>query len=221
MTSERCSINKKKSANAYKINVMSTYASQSMGLRGLQKCCGLMDMPTPITKKPFNVIQKNISEMLVANAEDAMKEAAERAISFALEDNPDECIEISNGDLIGRIAVSVDGTWQKRGHSSKTGIVFAMSVDTGEVLDYEVRTLHCRECISHQNDVNSSLEYVKWQERHRSKCDVNHEVSSEKMEKQGAIDIFFTFYTKKKIKIYNFRWRWGFCKFWQCERCVF
>ena len=73
------------------------------------------------------------------------KNIAERATSFALEDNPDECIEISsNGDLIGRIAVSVDGIWQKRGHSSKTGIVFAMSVNTGEVLDYEVKTLHCR-----------------------------------------------------------------------------
>ena len=180
---------------------MSTYASQSMGLRGLQKFCGLMDMPTPITKKPFNVIQKNISEILVANAEDAMKEAADRTISFALEDNPDEGIEISSsGDLIGRIALSVDGTWQKRGHSSKTVIVFAMSVDTGEVLDYQVKTLHCRECISHQNDVKSSEEYLKWQERHSSKCDVNHEGSSEKMEKQGAVDIFLRSIQTRKLK---------------------
>ena len=93
---------------------MSTYASQSMGLRGLQKCCGLLDMPTPITNKPYNIIQKNIAEILVANAEDTMKEAADKPIPYVLEGNPDESTDItSSGDIIGRIAVSVDGTWQK------------------------------------------------------------------------------------------------------------
>ena len=33
------------------------------------------------------------------------------------------------------VAVSFDGTWAKRGFASLTGVVFAISVDTGEVLD--------------------------------------------------------------------------------------
>ena len=66
-----------------------------------------------------------------------MKEAADRAIAFCLEEDPDQSIEVlPTGDIIGKIAVSVDGTWQKRGHSSKTGVVFVMSIDTGEVIDY-------------------------------------------------------------------------------------
>ena len=102
MTSERCSLHEKTSANASKINVMSTYASQSMGLRGLQIFWGQLDIPTAITNKP---ISQNIAEILVANAEDTMKEAADKAISYALRDNPDESNEItSSGDIIGRIA---------------------------------------------------------------------------------------------------------------------
>jgi len=35
-------------------------------------------------------------------------------------------------------AVSINSTWAKRGFTSLTGIVFVVSVDTGEVLDYHV-----------------------------------------------------------------------------------
>ena len=76
MTSSKCTVNKKKSANAYNINVRSTYASQHMGLRGLEKFCGLLDLPRPTHKNAYNKIQKNISEVAVQNAEKAMKEAA-------------------------------------------------------------------------------------------------------------------------------------------------
>ena len=42
---------------------------------------------------------------------------------------------------VAKAAVSVNGTWQKRGHSSKIGVVFAVSVRTGEILNYEVKSL--------------------------------------------------------------------------------
>ena len=32
------------------------------------------------------------------------------------------------GNVIGNVPVTVDGTWQKHGHSFKIGIVFAISV---------------------------------------------------------------------------------------------
>ena len=38
---------------------------------------------------------------------------------------------------------AVDGTWQKRGHTSKIGVVFVICVQTGEVLDYSVKCLVC------------------------------------------------------------------------------
>ena len=41
-------------------------------------------------------------------------------------------------EVLANIAVSKDGTWQKRDHASKHGIIFVISVETGEVLDYSV-----------------------------------------------------------------------------------
>ena len=45
-------------------------------------------------------------------------------------------IEDENGTELAKVAVSVDGTWQKRGHSSKIGVVFVISVATGEILEF-------------------------------------------------------------------------------------
>ena len=44
------------------------------------------------------------------------------------------------------IAVSFDGTWAKRGHTSLFGVVFVLSVDTGEVLDYYALSKYCKAC---------------------------------------------------------------------------
>ena len=54
--------------------------------------------------------------------------------------------------MIAKVSVTVDGTWQKRGHSSKIGIVFVISVRTGEVLDYIVKSLVCHTCMKHEQD---------------------------------------------------------------------
>ena len=50
--------------------------------------------------------------------------------------------------------------------------------------------MHYRECFTHESDDKSSAEYIRWRTNHDGKCNVNHEVSAEKMEKQSAIDIF-------------------------------
>lgn len=43
--------------------------------------------------------------------------------------------------------VTIDWIWQKRyGFNSLQGVVFIISVDTGEVLDYETKCKHCFEC---------------------------------------------------------------------------
>ena len=63
------------------------------------------------------------------------------------------------------IAVSFDGTWAKRGHTSLFGMVFAISVDTGEVLDYHVLSKFCKavqfgkqkRMMTHLNMLNGKL----------------------------------------------------------------
>ena len=88
-------------------------------------------------------------------------------------------------DVIVDVPVSVDGSWQKRyGHNSILGMVFVMSIDTGHVLDYSVKSLYCFKC---KKNPNAS---VSWKEKHAESCSINHAGISGAMEKDGAVEIF-------------------------------
>jgi len=85
-------------------------------------------------------------------------------------------------------AVSFDGTWAKRGFTSLTGVVFVLSVDTGEVLDYHVLSKSCQKCSLKKGHCNSDDEFEEWQMEHIASgdCDINFHGSSPTMETEGA-----------------------------------
>ena len=76
------------------------------------------------------------------------------------QDYPEDIVIDENSRMIAKTATTVDGTWQRRGHCSKIGVVFVLAVSTGEVLDREVKLLICHECVSHKDDGSWQL-YVK------------------------------------------------------------
>ena len=92
-----------------------------------------------------------------------------------------------NGSKVAQVAVSVDGTWQKRGHTSKIGVVFVISIDTGEVLDFEIKSLFCHVCSKNKHLIQGSDAYKKWWKFHEPNCNINHKGSSDSMETEGAI----------------------------------
>ncbi|GFU51542.1 uncharacterized protein TNCV_81781 [Trichonephila clavipes] len=59
-----------------------------------------------------------------------------------------EVKKIKNSPLesISCCGVSLDGTWQKRGYSSRNGCVSCISIDTGKILDIEIMSHFCRIC---------------------------------------------------------------------------
>ena len=59
-----------------------------------------------------------------------------------LDENPEK----DEQDILDA-AISFDGTWAKQGFTSLTGVVFAISVDTGEILDYHVLSKSCLKCM--------------------------------------------------------------------------
>ena len=146
---------------------------------------------------------KKIQKSSINNAEQLMCDAAERLTNLVSSEEEDCVVEI-NGQKATKGAVSMDGTWQKRGHSSKIGVVFAVSVRTGEVLDYEVKSLICKECSLHEHCDKQSPDYLAWKESHRRHCEVNHQGSSEEMESLGAIDIFSRSIEKRKVMYSTF-----------------
>ncbi|GFU63389.1 uncharacterized protein TNCV_44351 [Trichonephila clavipes] len=85
-----------------------------------------------------------------------------------------EKLSFNNGNP--NVSVAIDGTWQKRGHTSLNGVVTAVSVDTGKVIDAEILS---RKCSCH---FNGNL--------HSDECSANYFGNSGGMEVEGALRIF-------------------------------
>ncbi|GFV27167.1 uncharacterized protein TNCV_927591 [Trichonephila clavipes] len=85
-------------------------------------------------KSFIQVLWKKILYVASVASKEAMTEAA------------DEVRKRKNTSDVAECEVSVDGTWQRRGHSSLNGCVAVLSFDTGKVLDLEVMSKWCRNC---------------------------------------------------------------------------
>ncbi|GFT20514.1 uncharacterized protein TNCV_2183631 [Trichonephila clavipes] len=81
-----------------------------------------------------DLVKKKLLNVASVVSKNAMIEAA------------DEVRKLKNTSDVAECGVSVDGTWQRRGHSSLNGCVAVLSIDTGKVLDLEVMSKWCRNC---------------------------------------------------------------------------
>jgi len=82
------------------------------------------------------------------------------------------------------INVSCDATWARRGFSSLHGVVIVISLETGQVLDYEVLSRKCSAC-QHKALENldvESQEFQDWYENHLPDCQANFDGSAPAME---------------------------------------
>ena len=94
------------------------------GLAGLERFCGILNLPKPLSKAAYNKKLVRLEKASTTVCEKIMNEAANRLMLVTERENKD-MIEIDDdGHKVAKVAVTVDGTWQKRGYSSKNGIVF-------------------------------------------------------------------------------------------------
>ena len=122
----------------FDINIRSIYAFLPFGREGLAKFCGLMNLPPPVLAPSYQKGRVKFAVESLKLAGESMKSAAQRMIDIIMEKHPEK-IDIQNdGTMLANVAISIDGTWQKRGHASKHGVIFVIPVETGEVLDYSV-----------------------------------------------------------------------------------
>lgn len=147
----------------YDINLRLVYGMRSIGKgkAAADMLCGVMNLPQP----PFYYYKH---ENFLGTA--AMK-ICKASMSKAIEEE----VEINEGSR--DLAVAVDGSWQKRGHTSLNGIVSATSICTGKVLDIEVLSKYCR-CLNKSSNV------------HDVDCCANFSGTSGGMEVAGAKAIF-------------------------------
>ena len=97
---------------SYDVNQRFVYTVTSFGGHDVtaRAICGNMNLPPPV-----HTYDDHISSITIAATETAA-ESMNTAVSEAK-------VKLDNND----ISVSVDGTWQKRGYSSRNGVVICLS----------------------------------------------------------------------------------------------
>ena len=159
----------------YEVNLRAVIALREIGsghesMKLFSFCMNLQCM----SDKGFNRIQRSAHLAYKNAAKKSMTKAADEAKS----------VGDSQADL-KQTRVSIDGSWQKRGHTSLNGIVTAVSGD--KCVDIEILTKHCFGCRMWK-DKKGTPEYQCWLVDHQ--CEINHETSSGSMEASGAVKIF-------------------------------
>ena len=65
---------------------------------------------------------------------------------------------------------------------------FIIANETGKVIDYVVKSKHCKACLHWSKKDSSSESYKKWEASH--KCERNFEGSAGSMEPKGIVEMF-------------------------------
>ncbi|XP_046844662.1 LOW QUALITY PROTEIN: uncharacterized protein LOC124438534 [Xenia sp. Carnegie-2017] len=174
---KHCFHTSKKHGRSFEINVRSVLAFREIGKghNAMQTFAKVMNMPPPPTRKNFTKIQnKQLFPIIEQLANDSMTTNAFK-------------VKEACGNDEGECGISLDGTWQKRGHASHNGVVTAISLSTKKCVDVEVLSDKCKE-FKKWKKKQSDPRYEVWKANHL--CKINHSGSSNSMETVGAVRIF-------------------------------
>lgn len=174
---------------SYEVNRRSVYAAASLGLghKGHSQFCAFLNMPPPVHHDSYQMHLKQISEASVAHAEENMKSAVSHLKSTLKYSG--ERMTTKNDEACVDVGVSCDGSWHRRGFSSfvgTTGTTAAISLETGQVLDYEILNKVCYECRHWKNVPDSNPKKKAWADKHSQVCPINYSGSAPGMEAAGA-----------------------------------
>ena len=155
----------------------------------------------PMTKNAYTGLSYSIKVAFKQVAERNMSDAAASSLLFA------------GTEQTANVGVSVDGKWQRKGFSSTLGVVAAISIDNGRVLDVVVLSKSYKGCTSMKKK-NASFDpacYEIWKLSHN--YNLNHTDSSPEMETTGATKIFSSskekhglYYTSKEMVRARYIW---------------
>lgn len=181
---------KKGGQKLYDINVRAVYGTRQTGIgyEHLKKLCCYLNMPEPMLSRNYSKIIEKLEESAKHVAEESMSNAAS---------------SLRGDSEFADVGVSVDGTWQRKGFTSMNGIVTAISIDNGKVLDTSILSKNCKGCTRMLRTKRTDPElYTRWHASH--KCGLNFQGSSGAMETAGAKNIFEKSVTKHNLYYTSF-----------------
>ena len=125
----------------------------------IEKFNALMNIPLPMTKKNYAILANNI----VSYSKD-IEEVTMRDLAIQIHNNT---LNKKISTFVEDTSVSCDGTWHHRGFSSNNGVIPAISLENGKVLDVEPMPKFCKGCII-KNDLKQKDRsvYAQWKNLH-------------------------------------------------------
>lgn len=132
----------RKGRAAFKVNKACTLGSLScgMGARSLQRLCENFDLPCLHHKSFQQQADKLYSD--TNKVRDVFSKAAEIVRKEHAKLDP----SVAAPETLMDIAVSYDGSWLTRGHTSLIGVGCVIDILTGLVLDVHVMSSYCQAC---------------------------------------------------------------------------
>ena len=181
-TSPLAGTSKAPDVNARMILAMRTVG---VGHAGMQEVCRVLGLPG-VAKRTYQSHTKKIGDKAENVANENLRAAARK-----VHDEYDRTCPDQRGKAVKDIAVTYDGTWQKRGHSSHNGVGVVIDLHTGLVLDYEVLSNFCSACAQAKARFGDDGDgFNVWYADHRPVCEQNHDGSANSMESEAALKIF-------------------------------
>ncbi|GFV48003.1 uncharacterized protein TNCV_4150891 [Trichonephila clavipes] len=159
-----------------------TVDEKKQGHAALETFSSVLNMPT-MDRKTF---AKCMHNLFVKNKE-VKKKMLEMSRQAAREAHVKVDASLKNQEIID-VSVSYDSTWQKRGHTSNLGLGIIIDILSGLVLDFEVLSKYCHNCVVAGRDMGvDSAEFHIWQKGHADECDKNFDGTSGAMEMHVAL----------------------------------
>ena len=154
--------------STFEVNVRSAFAFMGLGCgyNAMRDWTGMMNIPSCPNKKPYH----SSKDKLLTGSKETFQETAKQSVDI-IRSKYAEIGVMPDKDGILDIAVSYDGTWQRRGggvHSSHNGAGAVIDLLTGLPLDYEILCNCCHQCL--KGPKPEQPEYQDWREKYALKC---------------------------------------------------
>lgn len=183
-TSVRCNDNSSRPSFDVNRRGVKAFNAIGKGYAAMETFCMTLNM---------NCMSHSVFDSHVVKIHSAAIQSADQLMERARKEVREKYIEIDNKNAsanVINIAVSFDGTWQRRGHTSLYGVACVIDVQTGFVLDYEVLSKYCQACKVNQDLGVNTPEYNFWLEGHKCSCEANYSGSSPAMEMTAALTLW-------------------------------
>ncbi|KAM7295256.1 hypothetical protein ISCGN_024761, partial [Ixodes scapularis] len=183
--------------NPFAINLLAARAMQGSG----NGQTALNDIFADLGISHRGLHNKTFQHYLKTKLHPAAKEACKKTLTKCATAVKEVYEELNFGNP-GNIAISFDGTWHTRGHSSRIGVATVIELFSGYVLDYVVLSNFCLGCECGPQPGNP--EYDEWKARHL--CQKNTTCKAGQMEVEAALILF-----QRSLSLHSLRYTTMLC----------